>query len=222
MLANGYFLSQSQSFHYSTFQKPMQSLLPVTIPLKKASLLLLLLPLLMSCEDSLDKLYPETSPVQLPAATQVGSNTFGCSLNGQVWEASNATTLRGNVLTPTATFQHGVLQIDAFRRLQVSGPITNFHFTLSQVTGPGVYSLSQSQPGRLVRLKSAGGLVEYTAKSQRPGTLTITRLDTAGAHPFVAGRFELRAEPLSGSRMSGELPAEVQVREGRFDIQLNR
>ncbi|GAB3292990.1 hypothetical protein ACFQT0_06280 [Hymenobacter humi] len=188
----------------------------------KRSAALLLLPLLMSCEDSLDKLYPQAQPVQLPAVTQVGANTFGCSLNGQVWEASHATTLRGDVLTPSASFKRGVLEVDAFRRLQVGGPITNFHFALEGVTGPGVYRLSQSQPGRLVRLKTAGGSVEYTAGGQRPGTITITRLDTAGAHPYVAGRFELRAEPLPGTRMSGDLPAEVQVTDGRFDIQLNR
>ncbi|ALW84707.1 hypothetical protein AUC43_06195 [Hymenobacter sedentarius] len=159
--------------------------------------------------------------MQLPAATQVGANTFGCLVNGQVWEANNTRTLAGKVITPTVRYHGGELQLDAFRRLQVDGPISNFHFVVGHVTGPGVYELSQSQPGRQVQLKTASGLVEYVATEPQAGTLTITRLDTTGAHPFVAGRFELRAVPGPAAPRSADLLAEVRITEGRFDIQLN-
>ncbi|HEX8657086.1 MAG TPA: hypothetical protein VF690_06110, partial [Hymenobacter sp.] len=64
--------------------------------------------------------------------------------------------------------------------------------------------------------------VEYFTDAQRPGTLTITRLDTTGAHPVIAGRFEFRAIPREGTRLPAGFPAELRVTEGRFDIQLNR
>ena len=96
----------------------MPAILPATF-LKKAGLLLLL-PLLMSCEDSLEKLYPKAQPVQLPAETTSGANVLGCRLNGDVWEANNTATLTGKVLTPTAHYRNGELRIDAFRRLEVA------------------------------------------------------------------------------------------------------
>ena len=189
----------------------------------KKGRLLLLAPLLLSCEDAAEHLFPKAQPVHLPAATQVGANTFGCRVNGEVWEASNAATLTGNVLTPSAHYQQGELRLDAFRRLQVAGPVTNFHFVLGRVTGPGVYQLGslQRQPGRYARLETDYGRVGYATDSSSAGTLTITRLDTAGAHPSVAGRFELRAVPRQNARHA-DLSAELQVTEGRFDIQLGR
>ena len=184
----------------------------------KTMRLLLLLPLLASCDDVADQLYPQPNPVQLPAESKAGANTFGCLVNGQVWEANNATTLAGNVLTPNATYRNGELRIDAFRRLQVDGPVTNFYFTATRVTGPGVYALRQ---GRNARLETLNRTFGYVADTVRVGTLTVTRLDTAGARPLVAGRFELRAVARGASR-SAEFPAELRISDGRFDIQLNR
>lgn len=181
--------------------------------------LLLLLPLLLSCEDAAEHLFPQSQPVQLPAESKAGANTFGCRVNGQVWEANNATTLAGNVLTPNATYRRGELRIDAFRRLQVDGPVTNFYLVADRVTGPGVYKLRQ---GRSARLETLSRRVGYVADTLHAGTLTITRLDTAGLRPVVAGRFELRAVARPGTRPSAEYPAELRVSEGRFDIQLNR
>ncbi|WP_426060399.1 hypothetical protein [Hymenobacter sp. B1770] len=198
----------------------MHNILRAATQLKRTGFLLLL-PLLMSCEDSLDNLYPTVQPVQVPAATQAGLNTFGCRVNDQVWEANNASTLAGKVITPTARYHNGELRLDAFRRLQVVGPVTNFHFRLSRVTGPGVYELGVAEAGNFAELKAANGLMDYVSDSQHTGTLTITRLDTTGAQPFVAGHFELQAAPRHGARRSAELPAELQVAEGRFDIQLS-
>jgi hypothetical protein len=184
----------------------------------------LLFPLLMSCEDAADNLFPTALPVQLPAETQRGANTFGCRVNGQIWEANNTSTLVGKVLTPNVHYHKGELRIDAFRRLQVAGPVTNFYLAAAHVTGPGVYSLSLSRPegGSAAKLKTANGLVEYATDAQHLGTLTITQLDTASAHSFVAGRFELRAAARPGDKPSADFPATLHVTEGRFDIQLSR
>lgn len=187
--------------------------------LLKRAFCLLLLPLLMSCEDATENLFPQPQPVRLPAETRVGANTFGCLVNGLAWEASNSTTLAGNVLTPTAYFQRGVLRIDAFRRLQVDGPVTNIHFAATHVTGPGVYALRQSKSATLQTLNRQLG---YRADTLDAGTLTVTRLDTAGPRPVVSGRFELRAVLLPSAGTSSGLPAELRVTAGRFDIGLTR
>lgn len=179
---------------------------------------LLFLPLLLSCEDASDKLFPQPRPVQLPAETRVGANTFGCHVNGEVWEANNISTLAGKVLTPHAYYKNGELRVDAFRRLQVDGPITNFYFTVGQVTGPGVYELAEK--GSSAKLTTANGLVDYSVDSPHAGTLTITRLDTTGAHPGIAGRFSLRAVARSGTSRPADFPAELTITDGRFDIQL--
>ena len=186
--------------------------------------LLLLLPflaLLTSCEDATADLYPSLSSVHLPAETQVGANTFGCRVNGQPWEASSSRTLDGRVLTPTAHYQHGTLQIDAFRRLQVEGPITNVSLRAAHISGPGVYALGgpAGPAGRTAALATGNRELAYAAGT---GTLTITRLDTVGAHPVVAGRFELRTTRTPGYRRAAGFPAEVRVTEGRFDIGLSR
>ncbi|MBF9238404.1 hypothetical protein I2I05_13445 [Hymenobacter sp. BT683] len=183
---------------------------------------LLLLPLLMSCEDSLDNLYPKVQPVQLPAASEAGANTFGCRVNGQVWEANNARTLNGKVITPTIHYRNGELRLDAFRRLQVAGPVTNFHFRLDHVTGPGVYELGTTKAGNYAALKTSHDAQAYITDGQHTGTLTITRLDTAGGLAFIAGHFALRAAPPRGARRSAAMPAAMEITDGRFDIQLSR
>ena len=188
---------------------------------KRLLLLLPLLGLLASCEDATADLYPALPPVRLPAASQVGANTFGCLVNGQPWEASNSRTLDGRVLTPTAHFQHGELRLDAFRRLQVEGPITTVALRAAHIGGPGVYELGgpATVAGRIAALATGNRQLAYAAGT---GTLTITRLDTTGAHPVVAGRFELRTSLTPESPQAAGFPADVRVTEGRFDIGLSR
>ena len=188
---------------------------------KRLLLLLPLLPLLASCEDATSDLYPALPPVHLPAASQVGANTFGCLVNGQPWEASNSRTLDGRVLTPTARYQHGELRLEAFRRLQVEGPITTVSLQAARISGPGVYALGgpAEAAGRTATLATGNRALAYAAGT---GTLTITRLDTTGAHPVVAGRFELRAAIKPEAGRAGGFPAEVRVTEGRFDVEISR
>ena len=188
---------------------------------KRLLLLLPLLPLLASCEDATADLYPTLPPVHLPAASQVGANTFGCLVNGQLWEASNTRTLDGRVLTPTAHYQHGELRLDAFRRLQVEGPITTVSLRAAHISGLGVYELGgpADAAGRTATLVTGDRQLAYAAAF---GTLTVTRFDTTGAHPVVAGLFELRTNLAPGSPRAAGFPSAVRVTQGRFDIELNR
>ena len=188
---------------------------------KRLLLLLPLLSLLAGCEDATADLYPTLAPVHLPAASQAGANTFGCLVNGQPWEASNSRTLDGRVLTPTAHYYHGELRLNAFRRLQVEGPITTVSLRAAHVSGPGVYALGgpAEAAGRTAALATGNRRLAYAAGT---GTLTITRLDTTGMHPVVAGRFELRTRLTPESARGAGFPVEVRVTEGRFDIELGR
>jgi len=188
---------------------------------KRLLLLLPFLGLLASCEDATADLYPALPPVHLPATSQVGANTFGCLVNGQPWEASNTRTLDGRVLTPTAHYQHGELRLDAFRRLQVEGPITSLALRAAHVSGPGVYELGGPAAAneRTAALATGNRQLAYAPGT---GTLTITRLDTTGAHPVVAGRFELRTKLAPAAPRAAGYPADVRVTEGRFDIELSR
>ena len=188
---------------------------------KRLLLLLPLVSLLASCEDATADLYPSLPPVHLPAASQLGANTFGCQVNGQPWEASNTRTLDGRVLTPTAHFEHGELRLDAFRRLQVEGPITSISLRATRVSGPGVYELGgpAAGAGRTAAVATDTRGLAYAAGT---GTLTITRLDTTGTHPLVAGRFVLRTALSPESRPDARFPADVSLTEGRFDIELGR
>ena len=51
--------------------------------MKKISFVLLIICCVISCKK--DKSSPPSSKPILPAETQVGKNTFGCLLNGEVW-----------------------------------------------------------------------------------------------------------------------------------------
>lgn len=189
-------------------------------PMMKSLRPLFLVPALLACEDVADQVFPAPLPVRLPAETQAGANTFGCRVNGQVWEANHTRTLAGKVLTPSGSYEHGTLRLNAFRRLQVEGPVTNFAFTLTHVTAPGVYPLALD--GNTATLTTATALVGYTPDAEHRGTLTITRLDTTGAQPFVAGRFALRAATRAGAVRPADFPAELVVTDGRFDLALPR
>lgn len=202
---------------------------------KNGLLLLLLLPALLGCskrkvDDIFDKLIPPAPPVTLPAITQVGANTFGCLVDGKVWEAKNGpTSFIGNNYSPNAYYSRRELRLYAFWRPESGGSITAFYLTLPRVVGPGVYSLGG--PGALPGTAHLQGLpnptvLPYATDATHVGTLTITRLDTVGSvsKAFVAGTFELRAGTQSnpGGNVPPPTPAEVVVTSGRFDVELNR
>ena len=206
------------------------SLPPLPMPKR---LLLLLAPLaLLGCRKDVDtffnKLVPPPPPVTLPAETQSGANTFGCLVNGQVWEAKNGpTSIVGNAYSPNARYSRREISVTAFWRSESGGPVTSFSFTAPRVVGPGVYPLGGvGQPLGMAYLESLpypSGR-PYITDATHLGTLTITRLDTAGRRPFVAGRFEFRAGARSnpGGNVPPPTPVEVVITSGRFDVELNR
>ena len=188
--------------------------------------------LLLGCKKDVDgffnQLSPPPAPAKLPAETQTGANTFGCLVNGQVWEAKNGpTAFIGNSFSPNAQYFRKEISVSAFWRSVSGGPVTSFYLTVPRVLGPGVYALG----GTGWPLGSAyleplpyPSVLPYVTDATHLGTLTITRLDTTASRPFVAGRFELRAGARSnpGGGIPPPTPAEATVTQGRFDVELNR
>jgi hypothetical protein len=64
--------------------------------------------------------------------------------------------------------------------------------------------------------------IVYNTDSTHIGVITVTRLDTAGARPLIAGRFVISARPARGMAIPTGFPAEANALQGRFDVQLNR
>ena len=107
---------------------------------KRLLLLLLLAPALLGCRKDVDaffnKLVPPPPPITLPAETQSGANTFGCLVNGQVWEAKNGpTSFIGNAYSPNARYSRREISISAFWRPESRGPVTAFSLTAPRVVG---------------------------------------------------------------------------------------
>ena len=203
---------------------PKRLLVPSLSPL----LVLALLGCRKDVDTFFDKLVPPPLPVTLPAETQSGANTFGCLVNGQVWEARNGpTSFIGNAYSPNARYSRREISVSAFWRSESGGPVTSFRLAVPQVVGPGVYPLGGTGwPLGVAYLESSPypAVLPYVTDTTHLGILTITRLDTAGRRPFVAGRFELRARARSNpaGNVPPPTPVEVTVTEGRFDVELNR
>lgn len=187
---------------------------------------IMLLSLLLGCKSKLDELFPPPTPVQLPPETQVGANTFGCMLNGQIWEGTSHGSIKPFVYSsPDASYSRGVLVLSAGARTESKSLISNFWIYVGGLRQPGVYFLSKFPR----RNTSNYGYAEvgsayptYATDSLRIGTITITHLDTVSAKKFISGRFELMARPRNGGAVVAGFPAEINVTQGRFDVELNR
>lgn len=165
--------------------------------------------LLTSCEKE------EVEVRQLPPATQVGANTFGCLLNGKAYEPYGSD---GNRMGPLQvvydpTFRKGTLSLFALRLPKKSDP--NIRQTiglyLDSVQAPGRYALNlaKRQEGYFFNSENR---CEYTLDDThyRAGEMIITRLDKQKG--IVAGTFHFKLyRPGCDS---------VIVSDGRFDVQL--
>ena len=190
----------------------------------------LLIPLislsLLGCKDdlnaALDKFIPPAPPVQLPAETQRGANTFGCLLNGEVWEGASHGSL-GHIVpaVPNVYYSLGHFQLSAAGRTALKDSFVDFDFNIPHLVGPGVYYLiTQPGQGNTPYAQISSVKANYSTNSTHTGTLIITALDTVSARKFVAGRFEFTAQPTAGAPAG--YPTDLTVTQGRFDVELNR
>lgn len=150
---------------------------------------------------------------QLPPATQIGANTFGCLVNGKAW------TPRGNNGTSNYSVSYdpglhgGLFDLLTYRYPDESGFFQRISLDVTSNAQVGSYSFQNSQRSRAVFRDTRPNCYWSSADSAttyRRGTLTITRLDlTAG---IISGTFDFTLYKLGCDS--------IRVTNGRFDKKL--
>ena len=173
--------------------------------MKNLLLLLLTTFTLCSCDKDNDK---PTNPIdQLPPATQIGANTFGCLLDGQTFIPSGGT----NPLDCVYQF------VDGGYYLAVQGNKRNENNNLIGISiGTNDLEIFENQTYQLLEYQAGnavgGGffnlMINYTS-TLNTGELKITKLDTQ--NQIVSGLFWFDVKDQNG--------VIHQIREGRFDMQ---
>ena len=166
--------------------------------------LLLLISGLLTMNLHCEKDRPEDNklPAVLPPATTIGANTFGCEINGVVWNATelNADYWNGDFLLNSEKKE--AFKITQVLNLQV---LDRFYDT-------GYYELTffdtTTSNGQIYAYHFDGNK-EYENPSGEPVKIRITRLDSIQG--ILSGRFDFDLK----AKLSGEL---IQVRNGRFDV----
>lgn len=164
---------------------------------------------LSSCNKKVD---------ELPPATETGANTFGASVNGELWvprafgPITGAAILEARFTSPTSI----IIQA---RNYASSPTETEFEIFLNDITGPGTFQLNTTVPyptttasyGYYVK-RSVTPENEWITSSVYTGTVTITKLDAV--NKIISGRFSFNAINLYNS------PVPLTVTDGRFDIKI--
>lgn len=188
----------------------------------KSAILLLFLTLASCSKDS-----NNSSTSQLPPETQIGANTFGCIINGQVFYPRDGTSsllnpggkgliLWGDPSVPVGIGNYGELEI---RNLQDAKPANSMiiHLqTLNQI-GVGEYTwhvsnfqtsidgLMQNYVYAKIYDASANGW-RYYGSYENSGKVTITKYGN-----IISGKFNGKLRLLNGIE-------EIDILNGRFDI----
>ena len=173
--------------------------------------ILLFFPLLFlfSCKKTVD---------ELPGATQNGSNSFGCRVDGTIWVPQKNPIFPNADILESKQFPNKDFYINA-RNFNSSPNETEFEIYIKEMTGPGVYTLNTTMTGP----GTIGSYIYYVKRNVSPqnewmtnatytGTVTITAYDTI--QRFVSGTFECRAINLYNA------PVPITISEGRFDVKL--
>ena len=155
---------------------------------------------------------------ELPPATQTGSNTFGCKIDGNFWVPAGfgimptAPTLEARYLGDSS------LIINA-RNFSSSPTETEFELYIKAATAPGTYPLNTtvSYPtyaasyGYYVHRKFTPDN-EWITSAQYNGSINITKIDTI--NDFISGTFGFQVINMYNT------PQPLNVTEGRFDVKL--
>ena len=175
----------------------------------KKLLIFLTITLTLCCCNKNDDSTTPINPIDLlPPATQIGANTFGCLLDGEVFLPSGG----NNPLDCVYQFVNGgyYFALQGNKRdsnnnlLRVSTGTLNL-----QLEEVETYQLLENQDGNATGRFSFNGVANYTSSSNT-GEIKIVKLDTQ--NQIVSGTFWFDVE----HPITGEI---VQIREGRFDMQ---
>jgi hypothetical protein len=177
-------------------------------PFMKVAILFFAIILLSACNKNDDT---PTNPVdQLPPATQIGANTFGCLLDGEVFIPRGGT----NPLDCVYQFVNGgyYFALQGNKRdsenILIGIGITTRNLELNQIDS---YILTSNEIGNASGGYFYGTLWNYTTQNHI-GELTISKLDTQ--NQIVSGTFWFNVEDQNG--------VVHEIREGRFDMQFTQ
>jgi hypothetical protein len=180
------------------------ALLQICIAMKKVLPFFLLFFALYSCDHDSDS--PVNPVDQLPPATQIGANTFGCLLDGEVFKPGNGP----NPLDCVYQFVDG----EYYFALQANKEDANFNLILIGLTTKTLgltqeqsYQLLEFEDGNASGAYSYGGQIVYKS-TLNTGEMTITKLDHV--HNIISGTFYF--DVLDGNGVVH------QIRNGRFDM----
>ncbi|MBX7206361.1 MAG: hypothetical protein K1X81_13130 [Bacteroidia bacterium] len=134
----------------------------------------------------------------LPPATQVGANTFGCKLNGEVWLP----------ITTWVDYEAGTLLITTEKKM---GNTSSVKLYLKNIYKQGVFYIGDSTIN-FTRSTYVYNSKFYYTDSIYTGQLFITRFDTINS--ILSGTFWFDAR----DKTTGEV---VHITEGRFDNKYN-
>lgn len=154
----------------------------------------------------------ELTPVdQLPPATQTGTNTFGCLVNGQAWTPSGSDGTSNYSIYYDAGYRNGTLNISTYRYGN-SSPNSKQLLTIysDSLRSVGSYALVKDGHQEALFKDRTTGCEFFGGVYYRRGTLTITRLDLQTG--VVSGTFAFTLyKPGCDS---------IRVTQGRFDKRL--
>jgi len=174
--------------------------------MKRLFLILLTTISLSCCNKDDDK--PISEIDKLPPATQTGTNTFGCLLDGKAFlpgNFQNATNCYYQFVNGKYYFALNTSKINENDFLISIGLVTNE----KQIEQNGKYSLESNIPSKAYGQYGLEGIFATTNGSTYTGELTITKLDEI--NHTVSGTFWFNIIDFQGNSH--------QIREGRFDMQ---
>lgn len=183
----------------------------------------------MSCsKDSTDK----TPVVQLPPATQVGANTAGCNINGELLIPKNGEQQFGGSPSFGLNINAGInfnapivgddyFQLEIANKKDANGAGIILYIRNMQ-NGSGNYIVDQSNGelymdgpnnNQIIAGIRKNGVNKTYYSSQNAGTITITRFDYPNG--IYSGIF-------NATLYNKDNPSEkIQVTDGRFDISIS-
>ncbi|WP_291135170.1 membrane lipoprotein lipid attachment site-containing protein [Flavobacterium sp. UBA7663] len=183
--------------------------------MKKIISLIVITIFLTSCNDD-DGQLPAPSPIyQLPPETQIGANTFGCLLDGEVFKPG----LNPNSYQCFYQFVDGGYYFNVNANSTENNILTSLVIgTLRLQIGEGqTYSLYERADGNalgglFVGNSSTGVIDDSYTSAEHSGELKISKLDSENR--IVSGTFWYDIKDNSG--------IVHQIREGRFDMQFTQ
>ena len=163
-----------------------------------------------SCKK--DKTEP-TELSKLPAATQIGANTFGCLVNGVVFVNKGADVNNSNFrLIVDPTFQNGAFQIRVYS-IQNS-KYERININSNDINGTGLYHVQGNTGPIFIDYSNDNSNCNFnqSATCYLKGSLNLTRYDVANG--IFSGTFQFNMKDPTFNCDT------LKISEGRFDKKL--